>query len=79
MGPSRNTTYQLYGVSNHYGTLGGGHYTAFCKHVYSDMWYNFDDSQVSHVADVSHICSNAAYVVFYTSVDFKMHVPAFGP
>lgn len=23
--------YDLYGVSNHYGSLNGGHYTAFCK------------------------------------------------
>lgn len=24
-------TYQLYGVSNHYGSMESGHYTAFCK------------------------------------------------
>lgn len=24
-------SYNLYGLSNHYGTMGGGHYTAFCK------------------------------------------------
>jgi ubiquitin C-terminal hydrolase len=23
--------YELYAVSNHYGSLGGGHYTAFAK------------------------------------------------
>ena len=23
--------YDLYGVVNHYGSLGGGHYTAFCQ------------------------------------------------
>jgi hypothetical protein len=27
--------FELYGVSNHYGTMSGGHYTAFCKNVYS--------------------------------------------
>lgn len=26
-----NTVYNLYGVSNHYGTMERGHYTAFCK------------------------------------------------
>ena len=23
--------YDLYGVVNHYGTMSGGHYTAYCK------------------------------------------------
>lgn len=32
----KNTTYNLYGVSNHYGSMEGGHYTAYCKSsVYS--------------------------------------------
>lgn len=26
-----NSVYNLYGVSNHYGTMERGHYTAFCK------------------------------------------------
>lgn len=29
--------YELYAVSNHYGGLGGGHYTAFAKN--KDKWY----------------------------------------
>jgi len=28
-GPSY--VYDLYAISNHYGGLGGGHYTAYCK------------------------------------------------
>lgn len=24
-------TYELYAISNHYGGLGGGHYSAYCK------------------------------------------------
>lgn len=27
----KNTTFELYGVSNHYGEMNRGHYTAFCK------------------------------------------------
>lgn len=38
--------YDLYAVSNHYGGLGGGHYTAFGQGVDS-KWYCFDDSHVS--------------------------------
>ena len=28
--------YDLYGVSNHYGSLNGGHYTAYCKNTVKD-------------------------------------------
>ena len=38
--------YELFGVINHFGNCGGGHYTAFCKNFLDDKWYNFDDSDV---------------------------------
>jgi ubiquitin carboxyl-terminal hydrolase 4/11/15 len=41
--------YELYGVVNHYGTMGGGHYTAYCKNFLNNKWYEFDDSRVSEV------------------------------
>jgi ubiquitin carboxyl-terminal hydrolase 4/11/15 len=41
--------YDLYAVSNHFGGLGGGHYTAFAKNIYDNQWYNFDDSMVNVV------------------------------
>ena len=28
--------YDLYGVSNHFGSLNGGHYTAYCKNSVKD-------------------------------------------
>jgi len=36
-------TYDLYAVSNHFGGLGGGHYTAFAKNHENGRWYDFDD------------------------------------
>ena len=62
--------YDLYAVSNHYGSLGGGHYTAFCKNPIADYWFEFDDSQVNKVgataADVqATVVNKAAYVLFY--------------
>ena len=42
--------YELYGVVNHYGTMGGGHYTAYCKNFLNNKWYEFDDSRVSEVS-----------------------------
>jgi len=58
------TTYDLIGVSNHFGGMGGGHYTAYAKNCVDDRWYNFDDSSVSS-ADEESVCSKAAYVLFY--------------
>ncbi len=42
--------YDCYAVSNHYGGLGGGHYTAFGRMPDDGRWYCFDDSRVEEVA-----------------------------
>ena len=55
--------YDLFAVSQHYGSTGGGHYTAICKNV-DGNWYNYNDSSVSH-ASPSNVVSSAAYVLFY--------------
>lgn len=60
--------YDLHAVSNHYGGLGGGHYTAYAINCYDNNWYYFDDSSVSS-AEGSSAVSKAAYVLFYTRRD----------
>ncbi|XP_077121486.1 ubiquitin carboxyl-terminal hydrolase 15 isoform X2 [Ranitomeya variabilis] len=64
-GPS---CYNLIAVSNHYGGMGGGHYTAFAKNKDDGKWYYFDDSSVS-TASEDQIVSKAAYVLFYQRQD----------
>ncbi|XP_043093152.1 ubiquitin carboxyl-terminal hydrolase 15-like isoform X2 [Puntigrus tetrazona] len=64
-GPSR---YDLIAVSNHYGGMGGGHYTAYAKNKEDEKWYNFDDSSVSPASE-EQIVSKAAYVLFYQRQD----------
>jgi ubiquitin carboxyl-terminal hydrolase 4/11 len=54
--------YDLFAVDNHYGGLGGGHYTAFAKNFYDDVWYEFNDSSVSKR---DAVCTPAAYLLFY--------------
>lgn len=44
--PSQAPLYDCYAVSNHYGGLGGGHYTAFGQMPDDKKWYLFDDSRV---------------------------------
>ncbi|EGC31737.1 hypothetical protein DICPUDRAFT_50006 [Dictyostelium purpureum] len=73
--------YDLFAVSNHYGSLGGGHYTAYAlnepetKEAKANgnsngngKWYKFDDSHVSE-ANVENVESEAAYVLFYRRKD----------
>ncbi|KAI8612026.1 hypothetical protein BC830DRAFT_1039718, partial [Chytriomyces sp. MP71] len=45
--------YDLFAVSNHFGGLGGGHYTAYAKNAIDKQWYNFDDSHVSKTSESS--------------------------
>ncbi|CAN1139102.1 Ubiquitin carboxyl-terminal hydrolase 9 [Linum perenne] len=63
----KSCTYDLYAISNHYGGLGGGHYTAYAKLIDENRWYNFDDSRVTPVNE-SDIKTSAAYVLFYRRV-----------
>jgi ubiquitin carboxyl-terminal hydrolase 4/11/15 len=67
--------YDLYAISNHFGNLGGGHYTAYCKSRNDDTWFEFDDQRVSTVQDTSSLVSSAAYVLFYKRQDVEW--PAF--
>ena len=50
VGPKSTTRYNLHAVSNHYGTMHGGHYTAFAKCVYDRKWYKFDDQYVTEMS-----------------------------
>lgn len=56
--------YDLYAVSNHYGSLNGGHYTAFAKSPINQKWYEYDDNHVNSI-DESKIINKAGYVLFY--------------
>ncbi|KAK9092099.1 hypothetical protein Syun_027010 [Stephania yunnanensis] len=59
--------YELYALSNHYGSMGSGHYTAHIKLLDENKWYNFDDSHVSLINE-EEVKSAAAYVLFYRRV-----------
>lgn len=57
-----NGVYDLFAVSNHYGNLGGGHFTA-CIEV-EGVWYCMDDSSVTQISE-DKVVSSAAYILFY--------------
>jgi len=57
--------YDLYGVTNHYGNLSSGHYTAFIAS--RGGWMYCDDSSVKPV-ESKQVVSQKAYVLFYKRV-----------
>ncbi|XP_022862372.1 ubiquitin carboxyl-terminal hydrolase 5-like isoform X3 [Olea europaea var. sylvestris] len=59
--------YELYALTNHYGSMGSGHYTAHIKLLDENRWYNFDDNHIS-VINEEDVKSAAAYVLFYRRV-----------
>lgn len=60
--------YDLYAVANHYGTLLGGHYTAFCKNFVRNEWFEFNDDRIGRI-NADEIVSSSAYVLFYRRRD----------
>jgi ubiquitin C-terminal hydrolase len=56
--------YDLFGVCNHMGGTGGGHYTAFVKNA-QEQWNHFDDRNIESVANPRDVVSDSAYCLFY--------------
>ena len=63
-----NYIYDIFAVSEHYGSRYGGHYTAICKN-YDGNWYSYDDSNCSEASE-KDVCSQNAYVLFYRRRDW---------
>lgn len=62
--------FKLYAVSNHYGTMDAGHYTAYCKNPEFNRWFKFDDQDVMEI-NGNEVRSAAAYILFYTAIDYQ--------
>ncbi|KAL9001471.1 MAG: hypothetical protein Q9169_000046 [Polycauliona sp. 2 TL-2023] len=61
----KSPIYDLFAVDNHYGGLGGGHYTAYARNSYDKVWYDYNDSAVSRCRNPQNVVSSAAYLLFY--------------
>ena len=63
IGPDKeHSKYDLFAVSQHYGSTGGGHYTALCKN--DGKWFDYNDSSC-RVGNEREAQTSAAYVLFY--------------
>ncbi len=67
IGPhNEKSCYDLYAVSQHFGGVGGGHYTACGKN--NGKWYDFNDSSVNGTNSNS-VVKNSAYMLFFRLKD----------
>ncbi|CAD8054281.1 unnamed protein product [Paramecium sonneborni] len=66
-GDNQNYIYDLYGVDNHYGGIGGGHYTAYAYNSVLNKWIDYNDSNARTTS--SNVVSEAAYLLFYRRRD----------
>lgn len=56
--------YEVFGICNHIGGIMGGHYFAYIKNS-DNKWYNFNDSDITEITDLSTLISPSAYCFFY--------------
>jgi ubiquitin carboxyl-terminal hydrolase 8 len=68
------SVFSLYAVSNHFGSLEGGHYTAYCSSSVLKKWHKYDDQDVSSM-DSSNVVTPAAYILFYSAIEGVTSLP----
>jgi ubiquitin C-terminal hydrolase len=59
-------TYELYSVTNHVGSVSGGHYTSYVLN--NNEWVEYDDERVTILQNLQHLVSEQAYLLFYRLV-----------
>lgn len=65
--PGEGKVYRLFGVTNHTGTLEGGHYIGCARNPASGDWFTYDDHVIRPMkADQTR--KKEAYLLFYTSL-----------
>jgi len=58
--------YELYAVVHHVGALQSGHYVASVRSLATGKWHNFNDNQVTEMADETALGgAPSAYLLFY--------------
>lgn len=69
--PPYPVEYQMVGLIQHIGSMGGGHYISYCRHKRKPQdWYEFDDMQVSLVSP-EQVERAEPYVLFYQRMPSK--------
>ena len=61
--------YELQSICIHTGSLGGGHYYAYCKNFIDDQWRKYNDTNVSQPLNESEILNQKPYCLFYKRIN----------
>lgn len=72
-GEGEKLIYDCYAISNHFGNMGFGHYTAFAQNPLNKKWYEYDDSNVREISKTNlerTVVTNAAYNLFFRRRDW---------
>lgn len=64
---NKYNTFNLFAVCNHFGSMEGGHYTAYCHSQSVKKWFKYDDHEVTEMSSPRDVVTPAAYVLFYTT------------
>lgn len=70
-----NQKYELYGVINHVGIFGSGHYYSYIKkynrkmNKFLNQWYCCNDSNISEISIEEALSSQNAYILFYHYIE----------
>ena len=60
-----NVIYDLIAVSNHMGSVYGGHYTAYARQSVDKPWFLFDDDRATRLDDQDRVVTSNAYLLIY--------------
>jgi len=69
--------FDLYGAVCHYGSVSGGHYTAYAKHCQTQQWNHFNDAQVDPKVPEGE-SQDDVYVLFYkrSGLSHTVNIPS---
>ena len=62
-------SYDLYAVNEHRGGYSGGHYISYCRNPVNNLWYIYDDDDVTHIPNnqiENKLITSNAYILFYS-------------
>lgn len=59
------TTYRLYAICHHMGTLSTGHYYASCYDPHKKTWFTYNDTHISPIDNPLDLIKQDAYILFY--------------
>ena len=65
---NESMNYELQSMCIHSGSLGGGHYYAYCKNYIDNMWREYNDTNVKQIAE-ENVMKQKPYCLFYKRIE----------